>query len=126
MIADTTFLSDFHREHERRLIGPARNFMLAHRAQRLRVTVISVAEIAVIFPTNREAREFLNRFFIIKNVFPELAYAAASIDRELIGTGRGLGENDNWIAAFCRYYSEPLVSRDSDFDRVTGLRRIAY
>ena len=126
MIADTTFLSDFHHEYERRMMGPARHFMHAHRAQRIRVTVISVAEIAVIFRTNQEAREFLKRFFIIKNVFSELAYVAASIDRELIQTGTRLGENDNWIAAFCRYYSEPLISRDSDFDRVAGLRRMAY
>ena len=100
--------------------------MAAHRSRGLRITVISVAEVAVIFATNQDARVFLKRFFTIKNVFPELAYAAASIDRELIAVGMRLGENDNWIAAFCRYYSEPLVSRDSDFDRVRGLRRLAY
>ena len=38
----------------------------------------------------------------------------------------GLGENDNWIAGFTRYYREPLISRDGDFDRVAGLRRISY
>jgi predicted nucleic acid-binding protein len=68
----------------------------------------------------------LSRFFTLKNIFAELAYTAASIDRELIATGRRLGENDNWIAAFCRYYSEPLISNDSDFDRVAGLRRLSY
>ena len=29
-------------------------------------------------------------------------------------------------AGFALYYREPLVSRDSDFDRVPGLRRVAY
>ena len=100
--------------------------MAAHRTAPLRLTVITVAEIAVIFPTNQQARLFLSRFFIIKNVFPELAYTAASIDRELIAVGQRLGENDNWIAAFCRYYSEPVVSNDTDFDRVQDLRRIRY
>lgn len=126
MIVDTTFLSDFHHEHERGVVGPARRFMAAHRDQPFRTTVISVAETAVIFDSNAEARTFLGRFFTLKNVFQELAYTAASIDRELIHAGQRLGENDNWIAAFCRYYGEPLVSRDTDFDRVRGLRRMAY
>jgi predicted nucleic acid-binding protein len=126
MIADTTFLSDFHDEHERGVVGPARRFLAAHRNQPLRTTVISAGEIAVIFPTNQEARNFLSRFCTLKNLFAELAYAAASIDRELIAMGQRLGENDNWIAAFCRYYSEPLISNDAAFDRVAGLRRLAY
>ena len=126
MIADTTFLSDFHDEHERREIGPARRFLAAHRLQPLRITVISAGEIAVIFRTNQEARIFLSRFFTLKNIFPELAYTAATIDRELIAAGGRLGENDNWIAAFCRYHGEPLISRDRAFDRVRGLRRLNY
>jgi predicted nucleic acid-binding protein len=44
----------------------------------------------------------------------------------LMATGSRLGENDNWIAAFCRYYGQPLVSRDQAFDRVRGLRRLIY
>lgn len=43
-----------------------------------------------------------------------------------MATGHRLGENDNWIAGFARYYGEPLVSNDPDFDRVRGLRRIAF
>ena len=126
MIADTNFLSDLHDEHQEGRLGPARRFMAAHRGEPLRTTVISVAEIAVIFPRNQDARLFLSRFFTFKNVFQELAFTAASIDRELISRGRRLGENDNWIAAFCRYYSEPLISNDAAFDRVHGLRRRAY
>lgn len=126
MIADTTFLSDFHDEHARGIVGPARRFLAAHRNQPFRTTVISVAEIAVIFPANRDARAFLSRFVTLKNIFAEIAFTAASIDRELIATGQRLGENDNWIAAFCRYHSEPLISNDTDFDRVRGLRRLPY
>lgn len=126
MIADTNFLSDFHDEHERGMMGPARRFMARHRTDLIRTTVISAGEIAVIFRTNQEARLFLNRFFLLKNIFPELAYTAAAIDRELIARGGRLGENDNWIAAFCRYYSEPLISNDAAFDRVRDLRRLSY
>ena len=37
-----------------------------------------------------------------------------------------LGENDNWIAGFCRYYGQPIISRDAAFDRVRALRRLDY
>ncbi len=58
---------------------------------------------------------------------PEIAYVAASVDRDLMeDTGQRLGENDNWIAGFCRYYGQPIISRDVAFDRVRGLRRLAY
>ena len=41
-------------------------------------------------------------------------------------TGSRLGENDNWLAAFCRCRGQPLISRDQAFDRVRGLRRLPY
>ncbi len=52
--------------------------------------------------------------------------AAADVDRDLIRTGDRLGENDNWIAGFAKYYREPVISRDIAFDRVRGLRRLSY
>jgi predicted nucleic acid-binding protein len=52
--------------------------------------------------------------------------AAADIDRELVSKSQRLGENDNWIAAFALYYGEPVIGRDLAFDRVAGIRRIAY
>ena len=125
MIADTTFLSDFHDEREGGLRGPAFRFLAAHRSDRIYVTVISVGEIAVIFDTVAEARRFLGPYRILR-LIPEVAFEAAQIDREQIITGGRLGENDNWIAAFCRYYGQPLVSRDNAFDRVQGLRRLRY
>jgi len=123
MIADTTFLSDFRREQERRLVGPARSLLVRHRGQPFLVSVISAGEIAVIFDTTAEARAFLRPYRILR-LTPEVAYVAAEIDREL--ADQRLGENDNWIAGFCRYYGQPLISRDGGFDRVPGLRRLAY
>ena len=126
MIADTTLLSDFRRERERSIIGPAGSFLARHRRERLFTTVISAGEIAVIFDSLAEARVFLAPYRILR-LTPEIAYMAAALDRELIGTtGNRLGENYNWIAGFCRYYGQPLVCRDEDFDRVQGLRRLAY
>jgi predicted nucleic acid-binding protein len=57
---------------------------------------------------------------------PEIAYVAAAVDHELIQAGQRLGENDNWIAGFCRHYGQPVISRDRAFDRVRRLRRISY
>ena len=126
MIADTTFLSDFHHELERGQHGPACRFLAAHHGQALWITVISAGEVAVMFQHMAAARLFLGRFRIIKHLGLEVALAAAQIDRELIRAGGRLGENDNWIAAFCRYYRKPIVSRDAAFDRVPGLRRLPY
>ena len=32
----------------------------------------------------------------------------------------------HWIAGFCRYYREPIMSLDDAFDRVPRLRRLPY
>jgi predicted nucleic acid-binding protein len=89
------------------------------------VSVISAGEIAVIFESFASARQFLSGYRILR-LTPEIAFAAAQLDQEMIATGGRLGENDNWIAGFCRYYGQALVSRDTAFDRVHGLRRLAY
>lgn len=125
MICDTTFLSDLHDEREAGRSGPALGFLAAHRNQQFLTTVISVGELAVIFDLSDDARKFLSNYRILR-LTPEIAYAAGDIDRELMERGRRLGENDNWIAAFCRYYGQPVISRDLAFDRVRGLRRLAY
>ena len=125
MISDTTFLSDLRREHAEELIGPARRFMTRHRTQPFLITVISLGEVSVIFENEAAARAFLRPYRVLR-LLPEVAYAAADVDRELIAVGHRLGESDNWIAGFCRYYGQPLISRDSDFDRVRGLRRLRY
>jgi predicted nucleic acid-binding protein len=81
--------------------------------------------LAVIFQSAAEVRAFLNRYRILR-LSPEIAFTAAAVDRELISGGARLGENDTWIAGFCRYYGQPLISRDRAFDRVRGLRRLNY
>ena len=125
MICDTNFLSQLHDEKQLGQRGPAAAFLARNRRTPFLITVISVGEIAVIFADQSAARHFLSRYRILR-LTPEIAYTAALIDRELLNAGARLGENDNWIAAFCRYYGQPLVSRDEAFDRVIGLRRLTY
>ena len=125
MICDTTFLSDLLRE---RLDGRPRGamgFLAAHRSQPFLTTVISVGEAAAMYANPEDVRPLLSRYRQLR-LTPEIAYAAASVDRELIMLGQRLGENDNWIAGFCRYYGQPIVSRDVAFDRVRALRRLNY
>ena len=117
MICDTTFLSDIPDR-----VPEALRLLAGHRGEAFLVTVISAGEIAVIFRTNQEARRFLAPYRVL-TLKPEIALTAATIEREL---DQRLGENDTWIAGFCRYYGQPLISRDRDFDRVPNLRRLEY
>jgi tRNA(fMet)-specific endonuclease VapC len=45
---------------------------------------------------------------------------------ELRQLGKPIPSNDVWIAALCRKHGLPLLSRDAHFDRVKGLRRLAW
>jgi predicted nucleic acid-binding protein len=124
MIADTTFVSLWLRERASRR-GTAHTFMSAHRREKIRTSIITVGEVAVMFSESWRAWMELDRWKILR-LHPGIVDAAADIDRELMSTGARLGENDNWIAGFCRYYRQPVISRDQAFDRVDGLRRIGY
>lgn len=125
MICDTNFLTDLYDEQQAGMRGPACVFLSRHRRTPLLATVLSIGEVAVIFADQAEARRFLARYRTLR-LTPEIAYTAALIDRELIEMGGRLGENDNWLAAFCRYYGQPIISRDRAFDRVRFLRRLQY
>jgi predicted nucleic acid-binding protein len=123
MFLDTTFLIDLEEELLARQVGPARAFLASNRQDTHEVSAIAAGELAAGLADNQTARVFLSRFRVV-TLKLEIALEAATIDRQL--RAQRLGENDNWIAAFARYYGVPLVSRDTAFDRVPGLRRLAY
>jgi predicted nucleic acid-binding protein len=125
MIADTTFLVHLLREHRSGTVGPARTFFVRHRREIIRTTIISLAEAAVSFPSSDRAWNYF-RSWSVYRLHDGIAKLAADLDRELGLSGQRLGENDNWIAGFCRYYREPVISLDAAFDRVPRLRRITY
>ena len=50
----------------------------------------------------------------------------AAIRLELKRTGTPIPANDAWIAALCRQHGLPLLSRDTHFDAVKGIRRVAW
>lgn len=124
MIADTTFLSDLLKERRSGKPGAVSKFF-RERRRAVRTSIISAAELAVLFPSNADAWHWLSDWKIYP-LHRGIAEAAADIDRELKRSGRRLGENDTWIAGFAVYYREPVISRDSAFDRAPGVRRVAY
>jgi predicted nucleic acid-binding protein len=117
MIADTTFLIHFANEGLLGRRGPARTFLVEHRRETIRTCVISMGEVAAGFRTSAAAWEYFKRWKIYA-LHRGIAEAAADVDRELAHVGWRLGENDNWIAGFCRFYREPVISADAAFDRV--------
>lgn len=56
----------------------------------------------------------------------QTTHSYAAIGLELKTKGKPIPANDLWIAALCRQYSLPLLSRDRHFDLVSGLRRIDW
>lgn len=125
MIADSTFVSDLLKERRRGQPEAAHAFLAAHRKQKIRTTIITAGETLLMFEDSPKAWRWLESWTIYR-LHSGTVTAAADIDRELIRRGKRLGENDNWIAGFARYYREPLISRDRGFDAVPRLRRMAY
>jgi predicted nucleic acid-binding protein len=62
----------------------------------------------------------------VLDIDEETTHSYAAIGFELRTKGKPIPANDLWIAALCRQYSLPLLSRDRHFDFVPGLRRIAW
>jgi predicted nucleic acid-binding protein len=64
--------------------------------------------------------------FIRLDVDEGTASHYAEIRLELKRQGTPIPVNDLWIAALCRQHGFDILSRDSHFDRVAGLRRIFW
>lgn len=50
----------------------------------------------------------------------------ATIREELRAAATPIPENDLWIAALCRQHQQALATRDAHFDKVRGLKRVAW
>jgi tRNA(fMet)-specific endonuclease VapC len=66
------------------------------------------------------------RNYRVLEVNEETASSYATLRSELKRAGTPIPSNDAWIAALCRQYSFPLLSRDRHFDLVRGIERIDW
>lgn len=69
--------------------------------------------------------QYLHAFRIL-TADEDTATSYSVIRTELKKAGTPIPSNDVWIAALCRQYSMPLISRDRHFDVVSGLTRLAW
>jgi tRNA(fMet)-specific endonuclease VapC len=102
---------------------------IVSEAGELAIPVIVAGEFAfgIAQSRHREAYErslqrMLDRCAVI-SIDIETARHYAAIRLELKGAGSQIPFNDVWIAALSRQHAFPVMSRDSHFDFVGGLRR---
>jgi tRNA(fMet)-specific endonuclease VapC len=62
----------------------------------------------------------------VMDITRETASVYAAIRSELRVAGKPLPSNDIWIAACCRQYNLPILSRDRHFSFVKSLKRIEW
>jgi tRNA(fMet)-specific endonuclease VapC len=76
-----------------------------------------------------EYEKWLDDLVAVTRVLPadqDTARHYARIRSELKKASRPIPSNDIWIAALCRQYRFPLMSRDTHFDAVRSLKRIEW
>ena len=102
------------------------------RAERLAIPVIVLGEYRLGIAQSRHRvshenwlREWTAAVSVL-DIDDDTTHSYAAIGLELKKKGKPIPANDLWIAALCRQYSLPLLSRDRHFDFVSGLRRIAW
>jgi predicted nucleic acid-binding protein len=62
----------------------------------------------------------------ILEIDAETAAKYAEVRIELKKAGTPIPSNDAWIAALCRQQGLPLLSRDTHFDVVKGIKRVGW
>jgi tRNA(fMet)-specific endonuclease VapC len=105
---------------------------IVKRTERLAVPVIVLGEYRVGIAQSRHRaiyqhwlREWISAVVVL-DIDEETTHFYAAIALELKKKGKPIPANDLWIAAACRQYSLPLLSRDKHFDLVSGLRRLDW
>lgn len=126
MILDTNAVSAFA-DGNKNILGRLRN---PPAAIHLPVIVLGEYRYGLKSSRHRLAREKwlgeLETASTILNVTSQTSRAYAEIRLELRLAGQPIPENDLWIAALARQHRLPLVTNDAHFDRVSGVRRLAW
>jgi predicted nucleic acid-binding protein len=110
---------------------PALEALLARRA-RHELPVIVIGEYRYGLARSRHRRSLLPLFdelireSIVLSVGVETAAAYAAVREALRAQGTPIPENDVWISALAIEHGLDIVSRDTDFDHVAGVRRRSW
>lgn len=125
MILDTNALSALAE-------GEPAALTVAARANHVALPVIVLAEYRFGISRSRHRDEYerwLEEILSVSTVLdvgePTTA-EYAEIRSELKRAGTPIPSNDVWIAALCRQYGLPILTRDKHFDYVEGLTRLSY
>ena len=125
MILDTNALSAF-------ADGYPEAVAAVGKADRVAIPVIVIGEYRYgIAQSHRRLKyeDWLKGFLAASeglDVTLDTALEYAAIQLALRRAGTPIPSNDIWIAALCRQHRLPLLSRDRHFDRIPGLRRLAW
>ncbi len=77
----------------------------------------------------REHERWLDELLPACNVLiidEETTFSYATLRGELRKAGTPIPSNDIWIAALCRQYALPILTRDHHFETVVGLKRVSW
>ena len=105
---------------------------LLNRATQIYLPLIVEGEIRAGYEfgsRKNENNQLLDRFMtqssvVMINLSDKTPVLFAEIYSELRKTGQPIGQNDLWIAALTREYGLPILTRDNDFKRVSGLELV--
>lgn len=62
----------------------------------------------------------------VLEITEETAHFYAAVRNQLKNDQLRIPPNDSWIAALALQHDQPVLSRDSDFDKVKGITRIPW
>lgn len=112
--------------------GDASLIPILRRATEIAVPVIVLGEYRYGVRQSRECQRYEQWLmdslpnYRILDVDQETTTHYATLRTELKKAGTPIPANDVWVAALCRQYRLPILSRDRHFDIVAGLRRIDW
>ena len=125
MILDTNALSAAA-EHDPKVIA------ILSSAEQLAIPVIVLGEYRYGIAQSRHRTRYSNWLdgfildCLVLSINEETTHDYAAINLELKQIGKPIPTNDLWIAALCRQYTLPILSKDRHFDFVSGNRRIEW
>ena len=102
------------------------------RASEAAIPVIVLGEFRYGIAQSRRRRQYerwLSELLDVVQVLEineETAVRYADLRLELKKSGSPLPANDVWVAALCRQYARPILSRDRHFDVVRRLKRFGW